>query len=849
VYGEGLPDDQTLNLRTRVFKHFDTAGVATREAYDFKGNLPRGSREVAPEYKGLIDWNTAQPPGEVFSTSTTYDALNRPTSVITPDGSVYSPTYNEANLLEKVDLNLRGGAGETPFVTNIDYNAKGQRIRVDYGNGASTDYEYDQDTFRLSHLITRGAGTALQDLRYTYDPAGNITHIQDAAQQTVYFNNQVVTPDTDYTYDATYRLIEAQGREHIGQLARPETTWGDEFRVNLPHPQDGQAMRNYTEQYEYDAVGNFEQLIHQAANGNWTRRYTYIEASLLEPEKTNNRLSGTMIGRSAGKPPSPETYSYDAHGNMTRMPHLTVMDWDFKDRLCTTSRQVNNIGTPETTFYVYDASGQRVRKVTERQNGTRKEERIYLGGFELYREYDGTGNTVTLERETLHVIDDKQRIALVESRMQGDDGSPMQLIRYQFSNHLGSAILELNNQAQVISYEEYYPYGSTSYQAVDKSINSAAKRYRYTGKERDEETGFYYHGARYYAPWVGRWLSPDPLGLTNSINIFTAMQDNPLKYSDPTGMADELPEYDPSMGPILQVGPSSPSSPKPFVVAFGRADSGYMRTAERNTGLRAINIQDSINIRRGLGIHFPSSGPMEQRFLAPVRGSDGLYPMFSGVMTQEALEGKAADTVHFDARGVDPTPPLPEKSQPGFANEDFHSSSELRQGIAHLASTGPGERKVNIVIQHEGGVTTIPRDSNTAVGAPLPSRLADRMPNIANPAAPEPAAQSPAPKPVEPATAKPVIEPTTPKPAVEAAAPQGNSTAVPKASVANIAGTALTAFGLATSVSNEQDLGKFAALAIAGLIVGPGPVTFLTVFLHTDDHLYSEEGGRLRQIK
>ena len=59
-----------------------------------------------------------------------------------------------------------------------------------------------------------------------------------------------------------------------------------------------------------------------------------------------------------------------------------------------------NDGTPETTYYVYDAAGQRVRKVTERQNGTRKNERIYLGGFEMYREYDGDGMSVSLERES-----------------------------------------------------------------------------------------------------------------------------------------------------------------------------------------------------------------------------------------------------------------------------------------------------------------------------------------------------------------------------------------------------------------------------------------------------------------
>ena len=110
------------------------------------------------------------------------------------------------------------------------------------------------------------------------------------------------------------------------------------------------------------------------------------------------------------------------------MPHLPLMQWDYKDQLQATSRQVVNDGTPETTYYVYDAAGQRVRKVTERQNGTRKDERAYLGGFEVYRQYDGNGTGVILERETLHVMDDQQRIALVETQTrQGDDGSPPQL--------------------------------------------------------------------------------------------------------------------------------------------------------------------------------------------------------------------------------------------------------------------------------------------------------------------------------------------------------------------------------------------------------------------------------------
>jgi len=151
-----------------------------------------------------------------------------------------------------------------------------------------------------------------------------------------------------------------------------------------------------------------------------------------------------------------EPYQHDAHGNMVRMPHLgggqagPNMHWDYKDQL----RQTD-LGGGGAAFYVYDASGQRVRKVWEKAPGL-TEERIYLGGFEIFRKHGGPigANTATLERETLHLMDDKQRIALVETRTldtAGDDQAPRQLIRYQFGNHLGSASLELDEQAQIIS--------------------------------------------------------------------------------------------------------------------------------------------------------------------------------------------------------------------------------------------------------------------------------------------------------------------------------------------------------------------------------------------------------------
>jgi RHS repeat-associated protein len=532
VYGEGQPDGLALNLRTKVFQQFDQAGVVTNNVYDFKGNLLGATRRLLRNYQEPVDWSQAPwLENETFSASTTYDALNRPVTSTGPDGSVIRPTYNETNLLEQIAVNLRGSTATTPFVTNIEYNAKAQRELIEFGNGARTVYAYDPETFRLIQLATarRSDRERLQDLTYSYDPVGNITQIGDAAQQTIYFRNQVVTPSSAYEYDAVYRLITAAGREHLGQtdghLKAPQpVTADDSFRMNLPQPGDGHAMGNYTEHYRYDAVGNILQMKHITSGGAWARRYDY---ALDSNRLLGTTLPGDMEGRFSAK------YDYDADGNMIRMPHLPLMNWDFKDQLHVT-QQTEDHGPADRTYYVYDSAGQRVRKVTVGTNSKKKYERIYIGGFEVYREYRHDGS-INLERETLHVMDDKRRIALVETKTIGKNAAASPITRYQFDNHLGSAVLELGEHSEIISYEEYYPYGSTSYQAVRHNVEVSPKRYRYTSKERDQETDLYYNVARYYAPWLGRWVATDRMGIRTETNLFAYCNGNPIRFSDPTG--------------------------------------------------------------------------------------------------------------------------------------------------------------------------------------------------------------------------------------------------------------------------------------------------------------------------
>jgi RHS repeat-associated protein len=591
VYGEAAPADR--RLRGRLWRTYDGAGLAVSESYDFKGNLTASSRTLAPTYRGTLDWSALDAlvtPADLdvaaapslsaadrFVSLTAYDALSRPVQVVAPHSaamrpSVLQPGYDVAGFPDTLDIWVRRPAAPTGLlapgtadhraIAGVDHDARGQRTAVTLGNGTTSTYEYDPLTFRLRNLRTTRPEPfgpdrrVVQDLTYAYDPAGNVTRIHDGAdtQNVVFFQNRRVEPTADFTYDALYRLVAATGREHLGQtggaLAPPQrVTHDDSSRTRRPHPGDGNAMATYTETYTHDDAGNLLTMVHTVSSGAWTREYRYDEASHVVAGQTGNRLSTT---REPGQPPD-APYAYDTHGLMTRMPHLPAMTWDESDRLTSTTRQVVTTGTPETTHYVYAGAGDRLRKVTDRaasagQQPTRSEERITLGPIELHRVYDATGTTLITERETLHATLGTDRAALIETRTVGTDPGPAQLVRYQLGNHLGSATLELDQGSHIISYEEYFPFGSTAYQAV-RSQTETPKRYRFTSRERDQENDLSYHGARYYAPWLGRWTAPDPEGMSDGLNRYAYVRNNPVVLHDPSGTSSK---------PVAQYGDIAP---------------------------------------------------------------------------------------------------------------------------------------------------------------------------------------------------------------------------------------------------------------------------------------------------
>jgi RHS repeat-associated protein len=235
----------------------------------------------------------------------------------------------------------------------------------------------------------------------------------------------------------------------------------------------------------------------------------------------NNRLSQLAIGTTS------YSYSYDAAGNLTQENTERYFEWDQSDRMRVF--RVQPSGAPPSLYaqYLYDSAGQRVMKLVRDQSGG-YETTIYIDdAFEHQRNVTAAKN---VENNSLHVMDNQKRIALVRvgDALPGD-GAPDKKIKYQMGDHLGSSNVVVDDAGALISREEYLPYGETSFGSF------ARKRYRFTGKERDDESGLYYHGARYYAPWLAKWISADPEGPADGINLFSYARNNPLRFTDPSG--------------------------------------------------------------------------------------------------------------------------------------------------------------------------------------------------------------------------------------------------------------------------------------------------------------------------
>lgn len=494
TYDPALADH---NQCGRLISHEDAAGMLLFNDYGLAGAVLEQERRLS---------DIAQS----FSTHSRFNPLGDAWSRTDAQGNEQHFSQTLDGQLRAVDLRLSNTTERLPMVSTITYNAHGQVEREVAGNGVITTLEYGVEDGRLQRLLSRrDPNEPLQDLRYAYDPVGNVLSIEDAALPICYFANQRIEPISHYWYDTLYRLIEATGWEAGIVKHGPSSATAA----------DPAMPGNYRQTYRYDAGNNLLELTHVGSQNHGHR---------LVADAYSNRCLPVRDGVEPGE----EDFrnGFDSNGNMLKLQPGQTLNWDLRNQLCEVRPVCRDGGENDYERYVYGADGQRVRKVRSLQTKAQTVviETLYLPGLEI-RTHSGTG-------EVLHVIDVATGRGSVRV-LHWEAGKPNEITnnqqRYNLTDHLGSSTLELDQDTKIITQERYYPFGGTAW-SNGETVQVSYKTVRYSGKEQDA-TGLYYYGFRYYVPWLQRWINPDPAGTLDGINLFRAFRNSPIRYHDQWG--------------------------------------------------------------------------------------------------------------------------------------------------------------------------------------------------------------------------------------------------------------------------------------------------------------------------
>lgn len=610
VYGDTLPEAeaQSHNLKGQLVRHYDLGGLRTLTSVSLLGKPLVESRrllaveDMQSDWRGGTesDWQSLLLSGadNTYTTQWAYNALGEMLTQTDAMGNQQRHTYLPTGQLKGTYLTQKGQA-ERVIVHELEYNAAGLKLKETAGNGVLTEYTYDPTSLRLTQVRTTrptqaGRTSVLQDLRYRYDPVGNVLGIEDVSTATRFYKNQRVSANNQYQYDSLYQLIQATGRENDNVLPQ-----GSALPTPLiPIPTDTQQLRNYTRTYGYDRGGNLVRIQHLPATGHgYTREMVVSDRS--------NRAVAQTAGP-ALRPADVEGY-FDSAGNVKALATGQPLHWDGQSQLRSATLVARDTGS-DIERYRYSTQGVRLSKTTETvidvaNQRVRRETVIYLPGLELRQGWEQkvtrslfrSASSATLT-EDLHVLVIGQGGAGSVRLLHWAQGKPASMendvLRYSVDNHLSSSTLELNQGADILTQEEYYPYGGTAVWSVRSVVEAKYKTVRYSGKERDA-TGLYYYGYRYYQPWVGRWLNADPAGTVDGLNLYRMVRNNPVTLHDADGrMFSRKGEWGSAHIPYGLSGPLSQGAnplSRPIPSTIGRSGYGKENPLSRAKSASDLN--------------------------------------------------------------------------------------------------------------------------------------------------------------------------------------------------------------------------------------------------------------------
>ncbi|MGE0791303.1 MAG: SpvB/TcaC N-terminal domain-containing protein [Sandaracinaceae bacterium] len=552
-FGERALDARARNQRGRLVAVHDGAGRQTFARYGAFGEVLEAERTLTVEIGAEPDWSgTVELEREGQRSARSYDALGRVMQAELPDGTRRRITYLESGPERTHVVTLPDGTVRNVLV-DAEHDAHGRPARVALGNDVAIRDVYDPLTRRLDRSTAAVPGEApVQDLRHRYDPVGNLIFVDDLAQRPGrerVIRGLTVTAERTYRYDARYQLVEATGRVH-GALLQAD------LRGDLPPPgsfrgtrriglNDGGAVIRYRRVYDYDEAGNLRGWLHRPEGASPGARLS-VEKRVASDSNRSFPAFG-FDGLPSGDPSS----HFDARGQLVGLPNVRAMEWSATELL----RRVVLIPRPDATDdderYDYAADRARVRKTRRRlvEGAMETVETVYLDGCELRRV---TRGGVRLVRWTSHVERGGRRLADIHRWERDDDAREVDRVdvvrtHYPLSDHLGSVSVELGHDGEYLSYEEHFPFGRTSFVAGDAVREVRLRTIRFAGKDQDDATGFYCFQYRYYAPFIGNWVSPDPAGEIDGPNLYAYAGNNPVNVVDPDGLQTAL-----ATGPVIE---------------------------------------------------------------------------------------------------------------------------------------------------------------------------------------------------------------------------------------------------------------------------------------------------------
>ena len=550
IYGDAGAD-ALHNLRGQLLEQTDPGGTLHMTSFALIG-------EPLEETRTFHD-------AKAFTTRRVFSPLGLVQEQTDASGHRQQLRYGLAGQLRQTHLQINDKTDWHAVLLDAQYNAADQIIEQLAGNQVRSQWTYDLADGRLHTQSSRkGSGAVLQDFEYFYDPVGNITRIEDHTFQPRYFANQLIDGHRDFTYDSLYRLTSATGYDD----APPPDIPG------LPQPGTPGDRLNYTQTYQYDNGGNLIELCHVREGHNSTRQ--------MRIDLNSNR----GVPWKTGAPEPVFDDLFDRHGNQKAMHPGKPLLWNARDELESVILIQREGGPNDAECYRY-SQGVRVYKRHEFHTPTAEHfhQVRYLPGLEIRTRDNG---------EELHVITlgNARCLHWAERKPKGTDTDQL---RYSLEDHLGSCVMELDQQAQLVSEEGYYPFGATAWLTAPSKIEVSYKFIRYSGKEMDL-SGMYYYGARYYAPWLQRWVSADPAGDIDGLNLYGFVLNNPVTYFDSTGNKTE--EAQSSNGGVLAfITGNTPRERMQKKLAFHNELLSAVDLAVRDVTTQILNHRSETNSR------------------------------------------------------------------------------------------------------------------------------------------------------------------------------------------------------------------------------------------------------------